>query len=118
MNNAPKSKVTSMYRIVKARPGHQFAGLYAVEKVWFKDGVAIKKQIAHEWDLRIISESILARLGGQDAYESYKTEHNDIDLGLSPDTADDEARTPEDLTLTKRKLVKELKLKPEPDGNK
>lgn len=118
MANAQKGKTTSMYRIVKARPGHEFAGLYAVEKVWFKDGAAVKKQIVHEWDLRIISESILARLGGQDAYEGYKMDHEDADLGLGDKVADDEARKPEDLTLTKRKLAAELKLKPEMDGNK
>lgn len=118
MANTSKNRTVSMFRIVKAQPGHEFAGLYAVEKVWFKDGVPVKKQIVHEWDMRIISESILARLGGQDAYESYKTDHDDLDLGLSPKTADDEARTPEDLTLTKRKLMAELKLKPPVDGNK
>ena len=111
MVNKDKSRTTSMYRIVKARPGHQFAGLYAVEKVWFKDGAAVKKQVVHEWDLRIISESILARLGGQDAYENFKSDNDDLDLGLSPDTVDDEARKPEDLTLTKRKLNAELRLK-------
>lgn len=116
MANKEKSRVNVFYRIVKAQSGHPFAGLYAVEKVFFKDGELIKKQIVHEWDLRIISESILARLGGQDAYESFKIDNEGRDLALDPNTAETEARTPEDLTLSQRKLNSELRLKPQNDG--
>lgn len=116
MANNQKSKVQVFYRIVKAAHNHPFAGLYAVEKVFYKDNEFMKKQIVHEWDLRIISEAILARLGGQDAYESFKIDHEDEDLALDPGTSEIEARTPEDLTLSQRKLNKELRLKPESDG--
>jgi hypothetical protein len=113
MANASKNRIVSFYRIIKAERGHQFAGLYAVEKVYFKDGVLFKKEIVHEWDIRIISESILARMGGQDAYESFKMEHELDDSLLDAKTAEADARTAEDLALNKTKLKKELKLKPE-----
>jgi len=106
-----RNSVQSFYRIVKAQPGHPFAGLYAVEKVIYKNGQFAEKQIVHEWDLRIISESILARMGGQDAYESFKFENPDVELGHDAKTTEIEARKPEDITLTKNKLTRELKLK-------
>ncbi len=110
MTNSTKPKIQSFYRIVKAERGHKFAGLYAVEKVYFRGGVFAKKEIAHEWDLRIISESILARLGGQDAYESFKEDYNLDDEALDPSTDEAEARTAAELALNKTKLKKELKL--------
>lgn len=116
-NNTAKS-IQSFYRIVKAQHGHPFAGLYAVEKVTYKNGEFLDKQIVHEWDLRIISESILARLGGQDAYESFKYEQPTVDLAFDEHTTEIGARKPEDMQLTKNKLTRELKLKPEVDGNK
>jgi len=118
MVNKSGHRVQVFYRIVKAQPGHEFAGLYCVEKVFYKDGEFMKKQIVHEWDLRIISEAVLARLGGQDAYESFKLDHDGEDLALDPGTTESEARTAQDLTLSQRKLNKELRFKPESDGNK
>jgi hypothetical protein len=113
MAGSTKNRIQSFYRIVKAERGHQFAGLYAIEKVYFKDGAFMKKEIKHEWDLRIIAEAKLAQLGGQDAYESFKLEHEVDDSLLDPATAESEARTAEDIALNKTKLKKELKLKPE-----
>jgi hypothetical protein len=108
-----KSSIQSFYRVVKAQHGHPFAGLYAVEKVIYRNGEFLEKQIVHEWDLRIISEAVLARLGGQDAYESFKYEQPDVDLAFDAHTAEIGVRKPEDLTLTKNKLTRELKLKPQ-----
>jgi hypothetical protein len=99
------------YRLVKANHGHPFSGLYAVEKVFFKDGVLVRRSIVHEWDLRIIAEAKLAQLGGDSAYEAYKM---DNDLGEVPtDEGATEAtgRKTSDLTgLTQRKLNKEMRL--------
>lgn len=108
-----KTKVAVFYRIVKAEKGHKFAGLYAVEKVYFNGDNFLKKEIVHEWDLRLISEAVLAKLGGGDAYESFKLEHEIEELqdSLDKDTLPIEARTEEDLKeLTQRKLNKELRL--------
>lgn len=110
--NANKPKVNVFYRILKAEKGHPFAGLYAVEKVFFKGTGLIKKEIVHEWDLRIISESILAKLGGGDAYESFKLD-NELAEIEAEDAQEVPARTAEELSLNKTKLKKELKLKPE-----
>jgi hypothetical protein len=115
MANSTKKSINSFYRVVKAQRGHPFSGLYAVEKVIYRNGEFVSKQIVHEWDLRIISESILARLGGQDAYESFKYENDGVDLAFDPDTEEIGARKPEDLELTKRKLSAELKLKADKD---
>jgi hypothetical protein len=109
-----KTAVQVFYRIIKAERGHPFAGLYAVEKVFFKNGELVKREIVHEWDLRLISESILSKLGGGDAYESFKLERECEGLETEENTREVEARTAEDLKdLTARKLDKELKLKPE-----
>jgi len=111
-----KIKVAVYYRIVKAERGHPFAGLYAVEKVFYKGNELLKREIVHEWDLRIISESILAKLGGGDAYESFKLEREveDIEKSLAPQTSEAHGRTPEELKdLTPNTLTKELKFKPE-----
>jgi len=113
MANSTKNRIQSFFRIVKAERGHQFAGLYAVEKVYFKDGAFLKKEIKHEWDLRIIAEAKLAQLGGQDAFESFKMEHDIDDSALDPATVETEPRSPEEMALNKTKLKKELKLKPE-----
>lgn len=111
MANANKSRIQTFFRIVKAESGHRFAGLYAVEKVKYRDGKFLSKEIVHEWDMRIISESILARLGGQDAYENFKMDHEVEDAALDPATVETDARKPEDLDLTQRKLDKELRMK-------
>lgn len=113
MANSTKNKIQSFYRIIKAHYGHQFAGLYAVEKVFYKNGSFQKKEIVHEWDLRIISESILARLGGQDAYESFKMDNDMDDEAVDAEAGVAEPRTAEELALNKTKLKNELKLKPE-----
>lgn len=105
-----KGKLQTFFRIVKAERGHQFAGLYAVEKVWYRGGAYEKKEIVHEWDLRIISESILARLGGQDAYENFKDENDIGDEAIDPAAVVAEPRNPEELHLNKKNLKKELKL--------
>jgi hypothetical protein len=106
-----KTTVQVFYRVIKAEKGHPFAGLYAVEKVFYKNDALLKKEIVHEWDLRLISEAVLAKLGGGDAYESFKLDHEIAEL--EKDTAETEARTAEDLKdLTARKLANELKLKP------
>jgi hypothetical protein len=106
-----KPSVQVYYRVIKAERGHPFAGLYAVEKVFYKGNELLKREIVHEWDLRIISESILAKLGGGDAYESFKLEHEVAEL--EKNTSEAEARTVEDLKdLTAHKLANELKLKP------
>lgn len=106
------SKVQVFYRIIKAQKPHQFAGLYAVEKVFFKGTEFLKREIVHEWDLRIISESILAKLGGGDAYEAFKLDHELEDLEHDLTTVEAKARSSEDMSgLTKRKLANELRLK-------
>jgi len=69
----PKAMV--FHRLVKAQHGHQFAGLYAVEKIYVRDSVVYKSEIAHEWDLRAFSEAALARLGGGAAYDAYVEDH-------------------------------------------
>lgn len=104
------SKTQVFFRTVKAEKGHQFAGLYAVEKVKIKDNKIYEKEIVHEWDLRIISESILAKLGGAEAYESYAADNNLEDLKPVQSVTEAVARKPEDLKLTKTVLKKELKL--------
>lgn len=113
---AKKQSVNVYYRIVKAGRGHPFAGLYAVEKAFYEGERFIKKEIVHEWDMRIISEAILAKLGGGEAYESFKIENEleDEDVAkLEQHTQVIEPRTKEDLaSLTARKLNNELKLKP------
>ncbi len=103
------SKTNVFFRVVKAERGHPFAGLYAVEKVKIKDGVIYSKEKVHEWDIRIISESILAKLGGSDAYEGFVEDNDVVDAFPEPGVKETVARTAEDLVLTKSKLKKELK---------
>ena len=105
------SKALVFYRVVKAEKGHPCAGLYSVEKVYIREDKIYKKERVHEWDLRIISEAILAKLGGSTAYDAYTEDHKVEDM-LDPATDVVEARTKEDLKdLTKRKLANELRLK-------
>jgi len=102
------------YRLVKAEKGHQFSGLYAVEKVFFKDGQMVKRTIVHEWDLRIIAEAKLATLGGDSAYEAFKMDNNIDQVPAGANETESTGRTAEDLKgLTSRKLNKELRLKDE-----
>jgi|ERR1700690_206993 len=105
------SKVQVFYRVVKAQRGHPFAGLYGVEKVFIKDNTVYKKELVHEWDLRIISEAVLAKLGGSQAYDSFTEDHPDLKEGLSEMNVEvAKARTQEELkNLTQRKLNNELK---------
>lgn len=105
------AKTMVFFRTVKALKGHQFAGLYAVEKVKIRDNKIFDKEIVHEWDLRIISESILAKLGGAEAYESYAADNDIEDMKPIPEVKEAVARTPEDLKLNKATLKKELKFK-------
>jgi hypothetical protein len=104
------AKTLVFYRCVKAQKGHIFPGLYAVEKVYIKDDKIYKKELVHEWDLRIISEAILAKLGGSSAYDAYTEDHEVEDPLVDPTIEEAKARTAEDLKdLTKRKLNNELK---------
>jgi hypothetical protein len=108
-----RSNAMVFYRCVKAPHGHPFAGLYGVEKLIIKAGAIVSKELVHEWDLRIISESILAKLGGAAAYEAYAYDNGEPeDLTGKPESVVVEARKPEDLKdLTQRKLNKELRMK-------
>lgn len=100
--------VQVFYRVVKAQAGHQFAGLYAVEKVYIKGDQIYKREIVHEWDMRIISESILAKLGGDAAFSAFKEDHDLEDL-TDPYIAEVKARVAADLkALTAATLAKEL----------
>ena len=102
-----EKRVQTFFRIVKAASGHPFAGLYAVEKLRYKDNELVKSEIVHEWDLRIISESILARLGGQDAYENFKEEQG-IEEPEEQCIVPALPRTAEEIAeLSKNKLKKE-----------
>jgi hypothetical protein len=109
------SKANVFYRVVKAQKGHKFPGLYAVEKVYIKDNAIYKKEIVHEWDLRVLAEAALARMGGSSAYDAYIEDHNDLeDKVTPPEVVPVKARTEEDFAnLTKNKLTRELKLKAE-----
>lgn len=104
------SNAEVFFRVVKAQPGHPCAGLYAVERVYIRDNQIYKKELVHEWDLRLISEAILAKMGGSNAYETYKENHDPIEEIVEPQVVEAAARTKEDLkTLTQRKLNKELR---------
>lgn len=98
------------YRPIKANKGHQFAGLWAIEKIKVRDNQIYSKEIVHEWDLRIITEAKLAQLGGAEAYESYVEDNELADLQPVADVVEGKARTAEELSLNKTKLKKELKL--------
>jgi hypothetical protein len=104
-------ETTVFFRLVKAAKGHPFAGLYAVEQVYIKAGAIVEKTIVHEWDLRIISESCLAKMGGSSAFDAYKYDNGDPeDLTGIPSAPEAKARTAEDMKeLTARKLAAELK---------
>jgi hypothetical protein len=101
------------FRVVRAPKGHPFSGLYAVEKVYVNGGAIVQKEIVHEWDLRILSEAALARMGGSSAYDAYIFDNGEPEdeTGM-PSSPVAKARTKEDLKgLTKNKLTRELKLK-------
>lgn len=103
------------FRVVKAPKGHPFSGLYAVEKVYVNGGAIVQKELVHEWDLRILSESALARMGGSSAYDAFVFDNGEPEDETGITSAPVvKARTPEDLKdLTKNKLTRELKLKQE-----
>lgn len=106
-----RSNAMVFYRCVKAPKGHPFAGLVGVEKVIIKAGAIVSKELVHEWDLRIISEGVLSKLGGAAAYEAYAYDNGEPeDLTGVTSAPVIHARTEEDLKeLTQRKLNKELK---------
>jgi hypothetical protein len=108
------AKTSCFFRIVRAPKNHPFAGLYAVEQVYMKAGAIVSKEIVHEWDLRILSEAALAKLGGSSAYDAYVYDNGEPEDLTGIHSAEVvPARTPEDLKdLTKNKLTRELKLKP------
>lgn len=102
------SKTLVFYRCVKAKPGHVCAGLYGVEKVYIKDGTIYKKEMVHEWDLRIISEAILAKLGGSAAFDAYAEDNILEDAVENPTVTPIQARTKDEIqALPKRQLKKE-----------
>lgn len=104
-----ESKTVVFYRCVKAQKGHPCAGLYGVEKVFIKDNVIYKKELVHEWDLRIISEAILAKMGGTAAYDAYAADNDIIDPLVKPAVVEAKARTSEDIkAMPRRQLKKEL----------
>lgn len=108
-----KEKAQVFYRLVKASRPHPFAGLYGVEKIIIKGGAIVSKELVHEWDLRIISEGILSKLGGDAAYEAYSYDNGEPeDLTQIKSAEVVPARSEEELKdLTKRKLNNELRLK-------
>lgn len=108
------SKSTVFYKIVKAKHGHPFAGLYAVMKFVVKAHQVVSREVVKEWDLRILTEAALARFGGSQAFDEYISDNGEPD-GLEdiPMAEPVAARTAEELALTKRKLDKELKLRAE-----
>jgi hypothetical protein len=101
------------YRIVKAGKGHPFAGLYAVEKLYIKGGAIFNKEIVKEWDLRILTEAALARFGGSQAFDEYKSDNGEPE-DITEKTSQPEvaARDPKELLTSKNKLTRELKFKP------
>ncbi len=108
------AKTQVFYRMVKAPKSHQFAGLYAIEKVYITDNSISKKEIVKEWDLRILTEAALARFGGTQAYDEYTAEAGEpkdkTEVPSGPVVA---PRNPKDLALNSKKLKQELKFKPE-----
>lgn len=109
MSNKTESQV--FYRLIKAGKGHPFPGLYAVEQVCFKGTELVEREIVHEWDLRIISESILAKLGGGSAFKAFSLDNDIGDIDRNPDIKEVEPRTKEELaSLSSSKLKQELRL--------
>lgn len=105
-----KSQV--FYKVVKAKRGHPFSGLYAVIKYIVRGHQVVEKEIVKEWDLRILAEAAIARYGGSDAFDEYIADNGEPD-GLE-DIPMTESVKPRDLSgLTKNKLARELKLKSE-----
>lgn len=108
------AKTSVFYRIVKAPKEHQFAGLYAIEKIFIQSNTITKKEIVKEWDLRILTEAALARFGGVAAYEEYTADNGEPEdltgVASGPVVS---PRSAAELALNKTKLKKELKFKPE-----
>lgn len=105
-----EQKTSVFYRIVKAVKPHPFAGLYAIEKIYVRAGAITKKEIAKEWDLRILTEAALARFGGVSAYDEYTADNGEPEDMSGTQSGEVVApRTPEELALNKRKLNQELK---------
>lgn len=108
------SKANVFYRIIKAPKSHPFSGLYAVEKITIRGGAITEKEIVKEWDLRILTEAALARFGGSMAYDEYTADNGEPeDASGIPQSTVVAPRSPEELALTKRKLNKELRFRPE-----
>ncbi len=102
------SKTQVFYRCVKAKSGHPQAGLYGVEKVYIKDGTIYKKEMVHEWDLRLISEAILAKLGGSAAFDAYAEDIPLVDAVETPAVVPVKARTKDEVqSLPAKQLKKE-----------
>lgn len=80
MAKVADTEASVYYRIVKALPPHQFAGLYAVEEVYVKGSEIYRAEIVHEWDLRAFSEAALARFGGGAAYKAFVENNHVKDL--------------------------------------
>ncbi len=103
---SPKTLV--FHRLVKAKSGHQFAGLYAVEKIYVKEGNVYKTEIVHEWDLRAFSEAALARVGGSSAYDAYVEDHS-----LSEAPKETVAPVKPREVVTEKDVKNDMKLRPE-----
>jgi hypothetical protein len=108
------AKTSVYFRMVKAGHGHPFSGLYAVEKIYLKAGAIVKKEIAKEWDLRILTEAALARFGGSVAFDEYKEDNGEPEDLTDVTSAEVvAARDPKEVLTSKNKLTRELKLKAE-----
>lgn len=103
-SSEPKTMV--FHRLVKATQGHQFAGLYAVEKIYVREAQVYKTEIVHEWDLRAFSEAALAKLGGSAAYEAYAEDH----LLVEPSKEAVAEAKPRDV-VTEKDVKNDMKLK-------
>lgn len=105
MKTNDKAKTFVGFRIIHAKKPHQFAGLYAVQKVYIKDGQIYKTEIAHEWDLRSMSEAALARLGGSAGYDAYVEDNDVVDL---TEQREIDVEKPRDV-VTEKDVLKEIK---------
>lgn len=104
------SETRVFYQIIKAKKGHKFAGLYAIEEVYVKDNVIYDAKIVKEWDNRILTEAAMGRFGGDAAFKAYHKDHRLVDKVHNTEIEPVSARTPEDFKgLTKNKLTRELK---------
>ncbi len=101
------SKTMVFYRCVKAGKGHPQSGLYGVEKVYIKDDKIYKKEMVHEWDLRLISEAILAKLGGSAAFDAYAEDNDLKDEVENPSIVPVKARTKDEVMSLPVKQLKD-----------